>query len=381
MLRCSSRGKDPAIDLTSSSVSKRTWHSSEVPNCERFKTPLDSQTFSSIFQDAPLMVERIVQFDTLGSTFIPRIFADRDWTELFGNFEDLVDKLVKEFYSNARYTGVELQCWGRGKEFTINPDYFAKLLRITRPANADRSPYDDRQLAMSDILRILGEEHEVSTKGTSIRTVKFKPKLKTLTFIMFFNLYPLSNTRFINLGRAQFLCNLINGTPIDICTHIFQTIGKIAARSATKLCLPFCSLVMKIMLNEGVCLPSDGKIVVRRRPISISISSLEKSKSHFSAGKKKKNLSTPLMSLSGHESVAHTTETTSYHVLAPQTVGTQPGQSNSQTDWFTTLVEGLHGHMSGLTNLIHSTNNQVQMRLTAIKTQLDEIQRKLKESL
>ena len=77
------------------------------------------------------MVECIVQFDTLGSTFILRIFAIRDWTELFGNFEDLVDELVKEFYSNARYTGVELQCWIRGKEFTINPDYIAKLLHIT----------------------------------------------------------------------------------------------------------------------------------------------------------------------------------------------------------------------------------------------------------
>ena len=67
MLRRSSRGKDPVIDTPSSPVLKRTWHSSEVPNSERFKTPLDSQTFSSIFQDAPPMVERIVHFDTLGS--------------------------------------------------------------------------------------------------------------------------------------------------------------------------------------------------------------------------------------------------------------------------------------------------------------------------
>ena len=136
---------------------------------------------------------------------------------------------------------------------------------------------------------------------------------------------------------------------------------------------------MKIMLNEGVHPPSDGKIVVLHRPISIS--SLEKSKSHSSAEKKKKNLSTPLVSLSSHESIAHTTETTSSHVPAPPTIGTQPSQSSSQTDRFTTLVEGLHGHMSGLTNLIHSTNNQVQMRLTATETHLDEIQRKLEESL
>ena len=65
------------------------------------------------------MVERIVKFNTLGSTFIPRIFADKDWTNLFGNFEDPTDELIKEFYSNARFIGVELQCWVRGKEFTI----------------------------------------------------------------------------------------------------------------------------------------------------------------------------------------------------------------------------------------------------------------------
>ena len=57
------------------------------------------------------MVERIVQFDTLGSTFIPRIFADNDWAVLFGNLENPIDELVKEFYSNARFTGVELRCW------------------------------------------------------------------------------------------------------------------------------------------------------------------------------------------------------------------------------------------------------------------------------
>ena len=56
----SSRGKEPVIDLTSSPVSKRTRHLSEVSNNKRFKTPLDSRNFSSTFQDAPTVVERIV---------------------------------------------------------------------------------------------------------------------------------------------------------------------------------------------------------------------------------------------------------------------------------------------------------------------------------
>ena len=202
MYRQSFCGKEPMIDLTSSPVSKRTWHSFEVSNSQRFKTPLDSYTFSSIFKDAPTVVERIVWFDTLGSTFIPRIFTDKDWANLFGNFEDPIDELVKEFYSNARFIGIELKCWVQRKEFIITLDYLAKILCITRPANVDISLYDDRLPLVIDILQILGVDHEVSAKGTSIGTVKFELELKTLTLIMFSNLYPLSNIGFINLRRA-----------------------------------------------------------------------------------------------------------------------------------------------------------------------------------
>ena len=94
----------------------------------------------------------MVKFDTLGTTFIPRIFEAKDWADLFRNFEDPIDELVKEFYSNARYTEVELKCWVRGKEFTINPDYIVKVLRITRPTDVDLTPYDDKQPQIQDIL-------------------------------------------------------------------------------------------------------------------------------------------------------------------------------------------------------------------------------------
>ena len=113
-------------------------------------------------------MERVVQFDTLGTTFIPRIFEARDWANLYGNFEDQVDELVKEFYSNARYTGVELKCLVRGTEFSINTEYIAKVLHITRPANVDLTLYDDRLLQVQDILQALGLDYEVRSKGSSI---------------------------------------------------------------------------------------------------------------------------------------------------------------------------------------------------------------------
>ena len=146
-----------------------------------------------------------MRFDTLGSTFIPKIFVDRDWANLFGNFEDPVDELVKEFYSNAWFIGVELKCWVRGKYFIITSNYLAKILHINQSENVDISPYDDRLALVTEILDILGANQEVSSKGTSIGTAKFGLELKTFTLIMFFNLYPLSNTGFINFERAQFL--------------------------------------------------------------------------------------------------------------------------------------------------------------------------------
>ena len=88
-------------------------------------------------------MEQVVKFDTLRTTFIPRIFEVKDWADLFGNFEDLMEELVKEFFSNARNIGVELKCWVRGKEFSINSNYIAKVLRITRPENVDLTPYND----------------------------------------------------------------------------------------------------------------------------------------------------------------------------------------------------------------------------------------------
>ena len=96
-----------------------------------------------------------------------------------------MDELVKECYSNKSDLGVELICRVRGKEFIINPNSIAEILHITRPQNVNLAPYDDRTPEIQDILQVLGPDHEVSSKGTSISTAKFAPELTTLKLIMF----------------------------------------------------------------------------------------------------------------------------------------------------------------------------------------------------
>ena len=138
---------------------------------------------------------------------------------------------------------------------------------------------------------------------------------------------------------------------------------------------------MKIMVLKGIRPPKDGKILVRL--CLISMVSLQVSKSHSS--KEPKSESLPHATPFGHGSATHTspghTETISPHTPKLQMTSTQHVQSSSQVDRLSILIKGLHQHISGFENVLYSTNNQVQMHLTAIETQLDAIQCKLEESL
>ena len=152
---------------------------------------------------------------------------------------------------------------------------------------ADRTPYDERSGSLDPILALLGTNFHVSTKGTSIGTDNFSPEVKTLALILYSNLYPLTNSKFIITSQAKFLFDLIFGTPIDICAHIFQTFAKTFVRLATRTCLPFRSLMMKISKSKGVPTPLGGIVLVRQRPISLQ--SMHSSNTHSSVEKAKKD--------------------------------------------------------------------------------------------
>ena len=132
------------------------------------------------------------------------------------------------------------------------------------------------------------------------------------------------------------------------------------------MCLPFCSLVMKIMVLKIVCPPKEGTILLRQWPISLI--SLQMSKSHSSAERTKLSPSktpksessqhaTPSEQWSATPTIPRQTETAFPHILEPSSTSTQLGPSSSHLDRLTTLVEGLHKHIPILTNVIYSTNN------------------------
>ena len=111
---------------------------------------------------------------------------------------------------------------------------------------------------------------------------------------------------------------------------------------AAQTCLPFCSLLMKIMVLEGVRPPTDGKILARLWPLSMI--SLQASKSHSS--KATKSESFLHATSSGHGSPTCTApvhiETAFLHTPELQMTSTQLVQLSTQSNKISTLVEGVY---------------------------------------
>ena len=104
-----------------------------------------------------------------------------------------------------------------------------------------------------EVLReALGDSLEFSSNGKLVSVASLSPKLRLLMTIMFHSLYPLSNTGYMNLGRALFLHDLIADEEIDVCYHIFHILAKTTEQIVSRNCIPFCRLISKILKLKGM---------------------------------------------------------------------------------------------------------------------------------
>ena len=85
------------VGIPSSPTSKRIRQAFATFDNKIFKTLSNFQSYNFHFKNAPALVERVVKFETLGSTFIPIIFANKDWAPLFGMFDEPIEELILLF--------------------------------------------------------------------------------------------------------------------------------------------------------------------------------------------------------------------------------------------------------------------------------------------
>ena len=130
------------------------------------------------------------------------------------------EPLIREFYTNAMLKEDEINCWIRGKEFTINAGDIDEVLGLEGLDDHDFINYKDRMLSIETVqCHICGVR-----EGRCLNTNAFPADRRCLTTIMMFNLYPVRKLTTINNARAIFLIELKENTFIDINSHIFDTI-------------------------------------------------------------------------------------------------------------------------------------------------------------
>ena len=114
-----------------------------------------------------------------------------------------------------------------------------------------------------EMVRILGG----TPKKTSMNTIPFSPKMRTLAHVMINNLYPITNLTTLSAPRTIFLYDLFTHKEIDICGNIFHILKRSIEKKNFRIVMPFPSLIMGLIAKTRLKLTSGLTVVQRDYPI------------------------------------------------------------------------------------------------------------------
>ena len=121
----------------SSIKKKATKKSSKRPHTssESFRNDDADMAFLDHYKWAPIILERAKDLESLEGTFIPDVFKKRTWTKLLNPMDDVFEDIIREFFVNAIVEGDHINCWLRGREFSISRESIQEVLeiRLTTP--------------------------------------------------------------------------------------------------------------------------------------------------------------------------------------------------------------------------------------------------------
>ena len=90
--------------------------------------------YNDCYKDKTIIMERVVQLESLEGTFIPEVFKERTWTKLLNPDRVFYSEIIKEFFSNATVNGDHIRCWVRHKKFVITKEIIQDFLEIRPPS-------------------------------------------------------------------------------------------------------------------------------------------------------------------------------------------------------------------------------------------------------
>ena len=146
--------------------------------------------YNDYYKRVTIIMERVVQMETLENTSIPEVLKERTWTKLLNPSENVYAELIRDFFSNATVEGVHINCWVRQKEFIITSYSIQEFLEVHPPSQPISIQYDDRLDSLEPMAKLLGG----SLKKKSLNTISFNVEMRTLAYVMIHNLYPMTNS-------------------------------------------------------------------------------------------------------------------------------------------------------------------------------------------
>ena len=152
----------------------------------------------------------------------------------------------------------------KGKEFTVFTRSIQNFLLIRPVILEFYLPYDKRIMLVLVIAPVLGGER----LKKCLLTTSFSPKMRTLAYIMLFNLFPVRNLTNLSQPWALFLYDLFLKKDIDIYAHIYHLLEKFVNKKTSRMTLLFSGLIMSIMRYKRVQIPPGLPVIKREDQIS-----------------------------------------------------------------------------------------------------------------
>ena len=77
---------------------------------DNFRSTEAGLKYIDCYKDKTIIMERVVQLETLQETFISDVFKERTWTKLLNPSGTVYDEIIREFFSNATIEGNKINC-------------------------------------------------------------------------------------------------------------------------------------------------------------------------------------------------------------------------------------------------------------------------------
>lgn len=224
----------------------------------RFRSPAAENAYNDRFHYKTLLPERGVKVSDLVDptfSFILDIFKNRGWDSLIAKPIRPYIEIVREFYANIheiKRDPPSFETHLRDIKIKVTSELISKVAKVPIVPKPDY-PFPDPELPSKDtMMKVFASEDGLPWHDyeKNVALAHMTPGMKLLARIVLQNLWPSNHQTEMDLDKAKFMFAMIDGVPIDFCSHaIFVMIDTFHDKVTS---LPFAGLITKIAKHKKV---------------------------------------------------------------------------------------------------------------------------------